>query len=98
MESQHRMCEAEFGTGSCHVRHEQQRTGRRIVVGEMVLQEPDPMVAEFLRQKAVIYRLPVRPMVGQIRTNRRHLKHKTHRIYLRHLCPSHAMSRTNMTE
>src|SRR3546814_8554263 len=64
-EHQHRSSEAEFGTGSCHVRHVQQRTGRRIVVGEMVLQETDPMVAEFARHMAAMCRLPARKMVGK---------------------------------
>ena len=61
---QHRGAEPDIRAERGDMRHEEQRARRRVVVGEMVLQHPDRLVAKRLGELHVLDDLVVKHLVG----------------------------------
>jgi hypothetical protein len=59
------------GKGRRDIRHEEERAGRRIVVAEMVLEQPGRVVAELLAQRAVRHYLAIERLVRFVDVARR---------------------------
>ena len=72
---QHRRAERQVGEGRRDMRHEQKRTGRRVVVAEMMLQQPRRIEAQRTAERAIFHHLTVQRLVGLVDvTGRRRLK------------------------
>jgi hypothetical protein len=63
---QHRGAKRQVGKGRRDVRHEEQRAGRRVIVAEMMFQQPGRVVAQLLPERAVLHDLAIQRLVGLV--------------------------------